>query len=143
MMQVKVQEFEVAAALETADIAAEVAAGVPRTGVAAALGAEAGPAKPTAMAAMLQDIKPELEKETQLARMAEDRPIIAIKRQKETPKPIWHPPWKLMRVIQGHQGWVRCLAVDSSNEWFASSGQDRMIKIWDLASGTLKLSLTG
>jgi len=33
--------------------------------------------------------------------------------------------------------------VDPTNEWFASSGNDRLIKIWDLASGTLKLSLTG
>merc|ERR1719440_619631 len=61
----------------------------------------------------------------------------------EIPKPVWHPPWKLMRVISGHEGWVRTVAVDPSNEWFASSGNDRLIKIWDLASGTLKLSLTG
>merc|ERR1712086_979967 len=59
----------------------------------------------------------------------------------EIPKPTWHPPWKLMRVMSGHEGWVRTLAVDPSNEWFASSGNDRLIKIWDLASGTLKLSL--
>jgi len=61
----------------------------------------------------------------------------------EIPKPVWHPPWKLMRVQSGHEGWVRCIAVDPTNEWFASSGNDRLIKIWDLASGTLKLSLTG
>jgi len=61
----------------------------------------------------------------------------------EIPKPVWHPPWKLMRVLSGHEGWVRTVAVDPSNEWFASSGNDRLIKIWDLASGTLKLSLTG
>lgn len=48
-----------------------------------------------------------------------------------------------MRVISGHQGWVRTLAVDPTNEWFASGGNDRIIKIWDLATGTLKLSLTG
>lgn len=23
------------------------------------------------------------------------------------PKPKWHPPWKLARVISGHLGWVR------------------------------------
>jgi len=61
----------------------------------------------------------------------------------EIPKPVWHPPWKLMRVLSGHEGWVRTVAVDPTNEWFASSGNDRLIKIWDLASGTLKLSLTG
>ena len=58
-------------------------------------------------------------------------------------KPAWHAPWKLHRVIAGHLGWVRCLAVDHGNEWFASSGADRTLKIWDLASGELKLTLTG
>ena len=48
-----------------------------------------------------------------------------------------------MRVISGHQGWVRCLSVDPSNNWFASGSNDRMIKIWDLATGQLKLSLVG
>lgn len=58
-------------------------------------------------------------------------------------RPQWHAPWKLMRVIAGHTGWVRCLAIDHSNEWFATGSNDRMIKIWDLASGRLRLSLTG
>lgn len=59
------------------------------------------------------------------------------------PKPNWHPQWKLMRVISGHLGWVRCCAVEPGNEWFVTGSADRTIKIWDLASGTLKLSLTG
>lgn len=59
------------------------------------------------------------------------------------PKPEWHAPWKLYRVISGHTGWVRCLAVEPGNEWFASGSNDRIIKIWDLATGRLKLSLTG
>ena len=59
------------------------------------------------------------------------------------PKPEWHSPWKLSRVLSGHIGWVRCLAVEPGNEWFASGSNDRIIKIWDLASGKLKLSLTG
>lgn len=58
-------------------------------------------------------------------------------------RPEWHPPWKLMRVIAGHLGWVRALAVEPGNQWFASGAGDRTIKIWDLASGTLKLTLTG
>lgn len=58
-------------------------------------------------------------------------------------RPEWHPPWKLMRVIAGHLGWVRSLAVEPGNQWFASGAGDRTIKIWDLASGTLKLTLTG
>jgi pleiotropic regulator 1 len=59
------------------------------------------------------------------------------------PKPQWHAPWKLYRVISGHLGWVRCVDVEPGNEWFATGSGDRLIKIWDLASGTLKLSLTG
>jgi len=48
-----------------------------------------------------------------------------------------------MRVISGHLGWVRAIAVDPSNDWFATGAADRTIKIWDLASGVLKLTLTG
>ncbi|MBE3049406.1 WD40 repeat domain-containing protein [Candidatus Bathyarchaeota archaeon] len=59
------------------------------------------------------------------------------------PKPDWHAPWKLMRVISGHLGWVRALAVDPDNKWFASGAGDRTIKIWDLATGSLRLTLTG
>ena len=67
-----------------------------------------------------------------------------IRRENYQPvKPEWHAPWKLRRVTSGHMGWVRALAVEPGNEWFASGGGDRIIKIWDLASGTLRLSLTG
>ena len=59
------------------------------------------------------------------------------------PKPDWHAPWELMRVISGHLGWVRALTVEPNNQWFASGAGDRTIKIWDLASGTLRLTLTG
>ena len=58
-------------------------------------------------------------------------------------QPEWHAPWKLMRVISGHLGWVRAVAVDPANQWFATGAGDRTIKIWDMASGTLKLTLTG
>ena len=61
----------------------------------------------------------------------------------DLPAPEWHAPWKLMRVISGHLGWVRCIAVDPTNHWFVTGSADRTIKIWDLASGTLKLTLTG
>ncbi|XP_076355269.1 transport and golgi organization 4 [Tachypleus tridentatus] len=68
----------------------------------------------------------------------------AVSRKAPTiPKPQWHPPWKLYRVISGHLGWVRCIAVEPGNEWFCTGSNDRIIKIWDLASGKLKLSLTG
>uniref|UniRef100_A0A8C7QP50 Pleiotropic regulator 1 n=1 Tax=Oncorhynchus mykiss TaxID=8022 RepID=A0A8C7QP50_ONCMY len=59
------------------------------------------------------------------------------------PKPQWHAPWKLFRVISGHLGWVRSIAVEPGNQWFVTGAGDRTIKIWDLASGKLKLSLTG
>lgn len=61
----------------------------------------------------------------------------------QQPKPEWHAPWKLMRVISGHLGWVRALTVEPGNQWFASGAGDRTIKIWDLASGSLRLTLTG
>lgn len=32
------------------------------------------------------------------------------------PKPKWHAPWMLYRVIAGHLGWVRCVAVEPGNE---------------------------
>ena len=58
-------------------------------------------------------------------------------------KPTYHPQWKLMRVISGHLGWVRSVAVEPGNKWFVTGAGDRVIKVWDLASGELKLSLTG
>ncbi|BAM41864.1 PRL1 protein [Theileria orientalis strain Shintoku] len=58
-------------------------------------------------------------------------------------RPMWHAPWKLYRVVIGHHGWVHCVDVDVSNEWFVTGSADRLIKIWDLASCELKLSLTG
>ncbi|XP_076467874.1 pleiotropic regulator 1-like [Babylonia areolata] len=69
--------------------------------------------------------------------------MLVPKKAPTMPKPQWHPPWKLYRVISGHLGWVRCIAMEPGNEWFVTGAADRVIKIWDLASGTLKLSLTG
>ena len=57
--------------------------------------------------------------------------------------PKWHAPWKLYRVVAGHTGWVRCAAVEPNNEWFATGSNDRTIKIWDLATGNIKLTYTG
>jgi len=68
---------------------------------------------------------------------------LAMRKSPAMPKPTWHAPWKLWRVISGHMGWVRCVTVEPGNEWFATGAGDRVIKIWDLASGKLKLSLTG
>ncbi|XP_010259551.1 PREDICTED: protein pleiotropic regulatory locus 1-like [Nelumbo nucifera] len=59
------------------------------------------------------------------------------------PRPVWRPPWKNYRVISGHLGWVRSIAFDPSNTWFCTGSADRTIKIWDVGSGRLKLTLTG
>lgn len=59
------------------------------------------------------------------------------------PRPEWHKPWKLHKVISGHLGWVRSIAVEPENKWFVSGSGDRTIKVWDLASGQLRLTLTG
>lgn len=53
------------------------------------------------------------------------------------PRPKWHPHWRCYRVVSGHLGWVRSLAVDPvSNEWFASGAADRTIKIWVRGRGS-------
>ncbi|KAG5544790.1 hypothetical protein RHGRI_017286 [Rhododendron griersonianum] len=59
------------------------------------------------------------------------------------PRPVWHAPWKNYRVISGHLGWVRSIAFDPSNTWFCTGSADRTIKIWDVGTGRLKLTLTG
>ena len=68
---------------------------------------------------------------------------VALAKIRRTVRPTWHAPWKLMRVISGHQGWVRCVAIDPSNQFFVTGSNDRTIKFWDLASGKLKITLTG
>ena len=50
------------------------------------------------------------------------------------PTPKWHAPWELSAVVSGHLGWVRSIAFDPSNEWFATGSADRTIKIWYLDS---------
>ncbi|KAF8387861.1 hypothetical protein HHK36_026523 [Tetracentron sinense] len=49
---------------------------------------------------------------------------------------------KTIQVISGHLGWVRSIAFDPSNTWFCTGSADRTIKIWDVGSGKLKLTLT-
>jgi pleiotropic regulator 1 len=73
------------------------------------------------------------------------KPSVAVAKRLASrwPKPIWHPPWKMYRVISGHLGWVSSIAFDPGNAWFATGSGDRTIKIWDTASGQLNLTLTG
>lgn len=44
-------------------------------------------------------------------------------------QPAFHPQWRLMRVISGHYGWVRSIAVEPNNQWFATGAGDHMIKV--------------
>lgn len=65
------------------------------------------------------------------------------------PTPKWHAPWKLSTVLSSHLGWVRSIAFDPHNTMFATGGNDRVIKIFDLAKAcvasqdALKITLTG
>ena len=34
-----------------------------------------------------------------------------------------------LKVISGHLGWVRCIAVEPGNEWFVTGAGDRVIKV--------------
>ncbi|VEU21311.1 DEKNAAC102686 [Brettanomyces naardenensis] len=58
-------------------------------------------------------------------------------------KSVHHSNWKLFRVLLGHTGQVTSLTFDPQNEFFATGSSDRTIKIWNLASGQLQLTLTG
>jgi pleiotropic regulator 1 len=68
---------------------------------------------------------------------------IARRAASKWPRPEWHAPWRCYRVISGHLGWVRAVAFDPANEWFVTGSGDRTIKVWDTASGGLRLTLTG
>jgi pleiotropic regulator 1 len=60
------------------------------------------------------------------------------------PPPRTLPKWRLHRVLSGHTGWVRALSVDpTNNSWISTGSNDKTIKIWDTATGQLKLTLTG
>jgi pleiotropic regulator 1 len=54
---------------------------------------------------------------------------LALHKQTKTVKPAYHAPWKLVRVISGHLGWVRSIAVEPGNKWFATGAGDRVIKV--------------
>lgn len=71
-----------------------------------------------------------------------NRNAIVLRKQRVV-QPDWHAPWKLMRVISGHMGWVTSVAVDVTNKWFVTGSKDRTIKFWDLVEGQLILTLTG
>lgn len=53
----------------------------------------------------------------------------------EAPAPI--------RTVEAHQGWVRALSVSPDGQWLASCGNDKLVKIWKLADGSLVRELAG
>ena len=63
--------------------------------------------------------------------------------EKSNPKKEKHSKWKLYKIITGHTGWVRCIDIDFSNNFFVTGSNDRVIKFWDFPTGKLKLSYTG
>ncbi len=65
---------------------------------------------------------------------------LAVRKAPTMPRPAWHPPWKLVRVISGHIGWVRCIAVDPTNEWFCTGSADRVIKVGPWSESNLYLN---
>ena len=68
----------------------------------------------------------------------------ALQVRREHPEEIAAKPhlkWKLKRVIAGHLGIPLCVGVDASNAVFATGGADTTIKVWDLATGSLKITL--
>ena len=54
-----------------------------------------------------------------------------------------------LKVISGHTGWVRCVAVEPGNKWFCTGSADRTIKVIftcpnpDSDSGMQYISRTG
>lgn len=70
--------------------------------------------------------------------------VMERRRQLLLQKPKWHAPWKLTKIINGHLGWVRCVAIDPvGNEWFVTGSNDTTIKVWDMSTGKLKITLAG
>lgn len=51
--------------------------------------------------------------------------------------------WNFSKLILGHTGHVTSVAMDPFNSYFVTGSADRTIKIWDLVSGELQLTLSG
>lgn len=49
----------------------------------------------------------------------------------------------LERKLEGHEDWVRCLAVSPDGNWAVSGSQDNTLMIWDLATGKRRATLMG
>lgn len=48
-----------------------------------------------------------------------------------------------IRKVDAHRGWIRFVAVSPNNEWIATAGNDRVVKLWQLSDGSLLRELAG
>ncbi|KAF5022088.1 hypothetical protein F66182_5863 [Fusarium sp. NRRL 66182] len=56
--------------------------------------------------------------------------------------PIIQSDWSYLRILEGHQAVINCIALSSRN-WLISGSSDKTVKIWDIASGACIHTLTG
>ncbi len=61
------------------------------------------------------------------------------------PHPGWPlpEPQALVRVLEGHIGAVRALAISANGATVVSAGDDRTVRLWDAATGAARATLTG
>lgn len=54
---------------------------------------------------------------------------------------IWWPTTgdkpEPIRRVAAHQGWIRQIALSADGKWVATCGNDQLVKIWNLADGSL------
>jgi len=53
---------------------------------------------------------------------------------------LWNLQSGDVRIFEGHEASVRCLAFAANGRFLASGGSDKVVRIWDLASGKARLA---
>src|SRR5207245_2929574 len=57
--------------------------------------------------------------------------------------PLWLARGPELATLRGHRGMVRALAFSADGATLASGGEDHQIRIWDAATGRLRLTMEG